>query len=257
MSIELTNTEIFMYQLDSERLENIIQRAYTDSGSLNDLLVQTYLAQLKEGALRKIEPSLLIDLLFQSISSDKEEIQPSYIAFDDTTGKVGFLSNDDGTSTAVINQKNEIDKQEFDKQSYKFLYLLRHTVFEDGMENEATSFFRKMQERNKYVAICWLQEFWSDHQEEPSVVEGIVRIIGSITDKAYWKPLISIVRSGLTDKSKPVQEAAIMVVESWRTLACYQALKQTQFEDGWIKDYAKEVMIELEDELKDEIHKKN
>ena len=65
---------------------------------------------------------------------------------------------------------------------------------------------------------------------------------------------MSIVRAGLTDKSKPVQESSIMVVESWRTLACYQALKQTQFAEGWIKDYATEVMLELEDELKDEIH---
>lgn len=244
-----------MYQFDAERLQGFIQRAYTDSGTLNDLLVQAYLTQLKEGDLRKIEPSQLVDLLFMTSSNDSNKTIPQFGAFNDTTGRTKCVqANEDWTSTEAINQKNEFDKQAFDKQSYKFLYLLRHTVFEDGMENEATSFFQIMQEKNKYVAICWLQEFWSEHQDESTVVEGIVRIIGRITDKAYWKPLMSIVRSGLTDKSKPVQEASIMVVESWRTLACYQALKQTQFPDGWIKDYATEVMLELEDELKDEIH---
>ena len=111
-----------------------------------------------------------------------------------------------------------------------------------------------MQKQNKYVAICWLQEFWAEHQADAAVAEGVTRLIGSIEDKAYWKPLMSIVRSGLTDQNKPVQEAAIMVIESWRTLACYQALKQTQFAAGWIKDYATEVMLELEEELKDEIY---
>ena len=244
-----------MYQFDIERLRGFIQRAYTDSGTLNDLLVQAYLDQLKKGNLRKIEPSQLVDLLLFSSSNDSNNTIPQFWAFDDTTGRKKCVqASEDWTNTEAINQKNESDKNAFDRQSYKFLYLLRHTVFEDGMENEATLFFQEMQGRNKYVAICWLQEFWSEHQDDSAVVEGIVRIIGRIADKAYWKPLMSIVRSGLTDKSKPVQEASIMVVESWRTLACYQALKQTQFADGWIKDYATEVMLELEDELKNEIH---
>ena len=244
-----------MYQFDIERLRGFIQRAYTDSGTLNDLLVQAYLDQLKKGNLRKIEPSQLVDLLLFSSSNDSNNTIPQFWAFDDTTGRKKCVqASEDWTNTEAINQKNESDKKAFDRQSYKFLYLLRHTVFEDGMENEATLFFQEMQGRNKYVAICWLQEFWSEHQDDSAVVEGIVRIIGRIADKAYWKPLMSIVRSGLTDKSKPVQEASIMVVESWRTLACYQALKQTQFADGWIKDYATEVMLELEDELKNEIH---
>ncbi len=244
-----------MYQFDAERLQKFIQRAYTDSGTFNDLLVQAYLSQLEKGDLRKIEPAQLFDLLFIASSNDTNKSIPQFAAYDDTTGrKKCFQTSEDWTSTEAINQKNESDKQTFDKQTYKFLYLLRHTVFEDGMDNEATLFFQEMQEKNKYVAICWLQEFWSEHQEESAVVEGIVRIIGRIADKAYWKPLMSIVRAGLTDKSKPVQESSIMVVESWRTLACYQALKQTQFAEGWIKDYATEVMLELEDELKDEIH---
>lgn len=244
-----------MYQFDAERLKGFIQRAYTDSGTLNDFLVQAYLTKLKKGDLRKIEPSQLVDLLLITSSNDSNKTIPQFEAFDDTTGRTKCVqASEDRTSTDAINQKNESDKQAFDKQAYKFLYLLRHTVFEDGMGNDATLFFQEMQERNKFVAICWLQEFWSEHQDEASVVEGIVRIIGRIDDKAYWKPLMSIVRSGLTDKSKPVQEASIMVVESWRTFACYQALKQTQFADSWIKDYATDVMLELEDELKNEIH---
>lgn len=122
------------------------------------------------------------------------------------------------------------------------------------MDNEATAMFARFTGRNKYVAISWLQELWTDYQADSAVSEGIIRIIGRIDDKAYWKPLMSIVRSGLTDTSQAVQEASIMVIESWCTLACYQALRQTQLPDGWISDYASDVMHELEEELADEIH---
>lgn len=247
-----------MYQLDSERLQHVIQRGYTDSGSLNDILVQAYIDQLQKGALRKIEPSQLVEFLYSSSINDSNKTIPQYGAFVESTGKrVCSQADEDLTSTEAINLKNEQDRDYFNSQAYRFQFVLRHTVFEDGMENDATMLFDQMLHKNYFVAIYWLQEFWAEHQDDPAIFEGIVRLIGRIEDKAYWKPLMSIVRSGLTDKSKPVQESAIMVVESWRTLSCYYALKHTQFTEGWIKDYAEEVLLELEDELLDEIHKKS
>lgn len=244
-----------MYHLDSDRLRNIIQHAYTDSGILNDMLLQVYLEQLQKGELRKIEPSQLNALLYSLTANDSNSTVTASCEYADTTTKKRPIQNiEELTSTEAINRKNEEDKKLFDKQSYQFLYTLRHTLFEDDTENEAKILFSRMQKQNKYVAICWLQEFWAEHQTDAAVAEGVTRLIGSIEDKAYWKPLMSIVRSGLTDQNKPVQEAAIMVIESWRTLACYQALKQTQFAAGWIKDYAMEVLLELEEELKDEIY---
>ena len=243
-----------MYQLDSEHLANAIRRAYTDTGMMNEYLMQQYLNQLQQGVLKKILPSVLKDYTVDGTN----RFFHTYEDYSETTGlNPNSHTYDEAISSEALNQKNERDKRSFDKQAYKFLYTLRHTVFEDGMDNEAIAMFSDMMERNKFVSITWLQEFWAEHQDESPVVEGIIRIIGRIDDKAYWKPLMSIVRSGLTDKSKPVQEASIMVVESWRTVACYQALKQTQFAKGWIKDYALEVMLELEEELQDEIHQED
>jgi len=243
-----------MYQLDSKHLANIIRHAYTDTGVKNDYLMQQYLELLKQGILRQIMPSTLQD---NTVDGSKRFFH-AYEDYSENTGiKPKSCNQDEATTTEALNQKNERDKKAFDRQAYKFLYTLRHTLFEDGMDNDAVAMFNEMMERNKYVSIGWLQEFWAEHQEEAAVVEGVIRIIGHIEDKAYWKPLMSIVRAGLTDKSKPVQEASIIVIESWRTMACYQALKQTQFVEGWIKDYATEVMLELEEELQDEIRQKN
>lgn len=243
-----------MYQLDSEHLANVIRRAYIDTGVMNEYLMQQYLDQLQQGILKQILPSVLQD----NTVDGTNRFFHTYEDYSEATGfKPKSQANDEATSSEALNQKNERDKKLFDKQAYKFLYTLRHTIFEDGMDNEAIVMFNDMMDRNKFVSITWLQEFWAEHQDESPVVEGIIRIIGRIDDKAYWKPLMSIVRSGLTDKNKPVQEASIIVVESWRTVACYQALKQTQFAEGWIKDYAFEVMLELEEELQDEIHQEN
>ena len=240
-----------MYQLDSERLANVIRHAYTDTGVINDFLMQQYLNQLQQGVLKQILPSMLHDYTVDG----SNKFYHTYEDYSETTGiKPTPYNNDEATTNEALNRKNERDKCLFDKQAYKFLYTLRHTLFEDGMDNEVTAMFSAMMKQNKYVSISWLQEFWAEHQDESPVVEGVIRIIGRIDDKAYWKPLMSIVRSGLTDESRPVQEASIIVIESWRTLACYQALKQTRFADGWIKDYALEVMAELEEELQDEIH---
>ena len=243
-----------MYQLDNKRLADVIQHAYNDTGLLNDYVMQEYLALLQQGLLKQTKTPPI------NIHPIEGSDQPYFGFFgyaEATSGNTIRVDIEESTSSEAINRKNEEDKECFDKQSYKFLYTLRHTVFEDGMDNETNAMFDRMTSQNKYVAIVWLQEFWAEHQEEAVVLEGVIRLIGRIRDKAYWKSLMSIVRTGLTDKSESVQEAAVMVTESWRTHACYQALKQTQFSDGWIKDYASEVLSELEEELKDEIYKEN
>lgn len=243
-----------MSQLNSKRFADIIQHAYTDTGMLNEIIMQRYLELLRLGVLKEIFPQKL----FSSSAQSSDKFFSLYDVFSEASGETrSHYDGDAITSSEAINLNNERDKERFDKQSYKFLYTLRHTVFEDGMDNDATEMFSRMTKQNKYVAICWLHDLWADHQEEPAVVEGIIRLIGGINDKAYWKTLMSIVRAGLSDKNESVQEAAVMVTEAWRTLACYQALQQTHLPDGWIKDYAIEVMEELEEELRDEIHQKN
>lgn len=243
-----------MYQLDKKILADAIQHAYNDTGVINDFLVQEYLSLLIKGSLKDILP---IKINALSVDSNEKPFH-LYDYYSKTSGYFKSCS-DSGVSTTddSINFINERDRKQFDKQSYKFLYTLRHTLFEDGMDNEATYMFNKMTTRNKYVAIAWLYDLWADNQSEPVVVEGILRLMGRINDRAYWKSLMAIVRAGLTDKDESVSEAAIMVIESWRTIACYQALKQTQFSEGWIKDYAIDVLQELEEELKDEIYKED
>ena len=62
---------------------------------------------------------------------------------------------------------------------------------------------------------------------------------------------IPMVRSGLSDKSTLIQEAAIMIIEEWRTKECLDALERTELTSQWIKEYANSVINELKEELKE------
>lgn len=62
---------------------------------------------------------------------------------------------------------------------------------------------------------------------------------------------IPMVRSGLSDKSTLIQEAAIMIIEEWRTKECLDALERTVLASQWIQEYANSVIKELKGELKE------
>jgi len=61
--------------------------------------------------------------------------------------------------------------------------------------------------------------------------------------------LLAIVIAGLRSGISSEQEAALMVIEEWRTKECYEVLKSVSFQSDWIADYAQIVKSELEEEL--------
>ena len=62
--------------------------------------------------------------------------------------------------------------------------------------------------------------------------------------------MLTIVVSGLRSEVSAEQEAAIMVIEEWRTKECLEAIRSVhKFASDMIEDYAKMVADELEEEL--------
>ncbi|MDE6772978.1 MAG: hypothetical protein K2J49_10290, partial [Muribaculaceae bacterium] len=61
--------------------------------------------------------------------------------------------------------------------------------------------------------------------------------------------LLPVVIAGLNHPSSEAQEAAIMVVEVWRTKNCLKALENCYFSSDWIREYASAVVNELKNEL--------
>lgn len=61
--------------------------------------------------------------------------------------------------------------------------------------------------------------------------------------------LLPIVIAGLANINSKTQEAALMVIEQWRTKNCLDALQTTNFSSVWLKEYAKQIEAELIEEL--------
>ena len=155
----------------------------------------------------------------------------------------------DSTDTNDINALNKCYKDFLDKHQDSFLRMLRYTNFEDGMTNDAIEETKRFLSENKYVTICWLNELYSKNQKDQEILESLLRVIGMAIGKEDSDTLLPIVIAGLTEVSSKTQEAAIMVIEEWRTESCLQALKNRSYNSDWIRNYANEIISELQREL--------
>lgn len=81
------------------------------------------------------------------------------------------------------------------------------------------------------------------------VLAGLLRIIELTIRNEDVDILLPIVKAGLADKSSMVQEAAIMVIEQWRTKNCLEALETSTFHSKMIEVYANQIIEELKEEL--------
>lgn len=127
---------------------------------------------------------------------------------------------------------------------------IAHTEFEDGMDNDVTLLVKDFARMNKSATYNWLDELYSKNLNRSIVVEGILRTLAMITEKGDENILLPIVVAGLRSEVSAEQEAAIMVIEEWRTKECLEAIRSVhKFASDMIEDYAKMVADELEEEL--------
>lgn len=153
------------------------------------------------------------------------------------------------TRTSDINKVNQEDLEYFRTRSIEIIYAIAQTDFEDGKENDVIELVETFMRRNKSVTYNWLCEIYSCNLENSNIVEGLLRIISYVTDKGDETILLPIVVAGLRSNNVSEQEAAIMVIEEWRTKECLEALMNTSFSTIIVEKYAHKVMAELKKEL--------
>ena len=165
----------------------------------------------------------------------------------DNTESLELLA-DYSTKAADVNRINQEDLEYFRSRSEEIVNAIANTDFEDGMENDVTELIGKYVRRNKFAAYIWLNDLFSTNLPNTSFIEGLLRTIAMVTEKGDETTLLPIVIAGLRSQVSSEQEAAIMVIEEWRTKECLDAMKTTDFGNGWLKVYADKVMQELEKE---------
>lgn len=189
-------------------------------------------------------PSVYIPLMDEDVV---DEEQPPFSSGDSTEVVVSLA--DYNTRAVDVNQLNYEDLEYFRSRSEEMVNAMANTDFEDGMDNDVTELMESYIRRNKFAVYIWLNELYGQNLKNLPFVEGLLRTIAMVTEKGDENSLMPIVVAGLRSQESSEQEAAIMVVEEWRTKECLQAMKTADFGDGWLKVYADKVMCEIEKEL--------
>ena len=154
----------------------------------------------------------------------------------------------DNTRLKDINQENDRFRAYLDSQTRNFIRTLTWTEFEDGMENDIIRQVAGYMEKNRYVTYCWLNKIFNDNRTKPIVTSGLLRILSMVVNSNDADIMLSMVTSGLASQYSEDQEAAIMVVEKWRTKECYDAMTHTTYGSDWVKEYAMQVAEEIKNE---------
>lgn len=188
---------------------------------------------------------------FEDTNHKKEFDNPNNLYISNSYSIIGsFIIATESTSDNDIRKAETTYFNALLNISDKVVYLILHSTFEDGMTNPAIETVRDIFYRSPYMAGNWLSFLFSNNQTNDKLISGLLRIIATFEKEYSWM-FIPMVRSGLSDKSTLIQEAAIMIIEEWRTKECLDALERTELTSQWIQEYANSVIEELKEELKE------
>jgi len=155
----------------------------------------------------------------------------------------------ENTRVDDINQVNEQFSLYLDSQTDSFISTLIWTDFEDGIENEITRQVIEYMEQNRYVTFCWLNRIFNSNREKPTITSGLLRTLAMVVNPSDANIMLSMVATGVASVHSEDQEAAIMVIEKWRTKECLDAMLNTTYGSDWVEEYAMQVITELKEEL--------
>lgn len=161
-----------------------------------------------------------------------------------------LVASTETTRVDDVNKANQEYLEYLRTRTDEIANAISRTEFEDGMDNDITLLIRAFAKKNKSATYNWLDELYSKNLNRSSVVQGILRSLAMITERGDENILLPIVVAGLRSGNSAEQEAAIMVIEEWRTKECLEAISSvTAFSSEMIADYAKMVTEELKEEL--------
>lgn len=163
----------------------------------------------------------------------------------------------ESTNQTSINIQNFEFLQFLRSKEVYFITLLHRCDFEDGVINDSITFIQQNLQINKSVTCNWMNELYGKFIEDKLVLCGILRIIAFLHITHYESTFIPMILASLRDSSTDCQEAALMLIEVIRTPECIDAIKNTEFSSPWIKEYADNVLEELELEIGSNVNKKN
>ena len=184
-----------------------------------------------------------------SVTPNKEMVDEDSV-LDSDVSEIIVSASRDNTRDFDINVINQKDLVFFRSQSSNVVNVIKYSEFEDGMNNDASNLIESFVERNRFVAYNWINELYSKNQNAPKIIEGLLRSVAMCTPPDDFSIMMPMVRAALGSKHGEEQEAALMVIEEWRTKECFDAICNVRnFSSEWMQEYADKVKKELRQEL--------
>ena len=175
--------------------------------------------------------------------TQRERIESNSSSFEHSVKYVS--SSEESTSDANLINERFLSKLDADKEG--IIYLMLHTSIEDGYDNEVVEYMRPYFNESKYMTLFWLYGLYAQYMSNQWVFAAILNLLSCLDVKQRdMSSMVSLVSNGLNSKYSIVQEAAIKVVEKWRSKECLEAMRQSTFSSSWMMSYAKRVIQELE-----------
>lgn len=163
-------------------------------------------------------------------------------------------------SDELIKGDDSGDKKTFETEIKDFKYssqnrlytMVKYCEFADGMRNDVTNKAEKFYKSDRVSCLYQIKKTYEEHKDDVVFLSNLLRIIAFVaTSKDDAKELFNIFQAGINSDLSICQESAVMVAEEWRTKECLNSLINTFFHGEWLKEYAEEVIAELEEELND------
>lgn len=184
---------------------------------------------------------------------------PKFIYNTDYFSQNNFSSENNLTNSESVEKENRNHIDKLRNNEFYFVQILLHSSFEDGNSNEAIEYIKEQLSINSVATSNWLAEFFVKNQQRDcdgmEILYGLLRIIAYLNDIDCFDyirgTLVVILQAALNTDTIYLQEAALMVIESWRNKDCLHLLKEMKFEDSYIQKYADIIKNELIQELGD------
>ena len=131
------------------------------------------------------------------------------------------------------------------------VYKISKANFEDGIENDLTLLVKNLYNKYNIDVVLWLLSLYTSTQNQATVLAGLLRIISMAIPSSCDEYLLPMIKSGLYDKNPEAQEAALMVIEQWRTQLCLTTLESlnTDSLSPIFRPYIEKIKLELTKEL--------
>lgn len=148
-----------------------------------------------------------------------------------------FISNLNSTSTEAIELENRRHLDNLRKEESLFINMLLQSDFEDGFTNDAIEYINEAL-KNSFATCMWIAELFEKYskrtdEKAKNVIYGLLKIIAFLGNHNcfdYVKSvLLLILRAAMHSGQDYMQEAALMVIESWHSHEALDLLSENDY----------------------------